>query len=448
LKDTIAAISTPRGFGGIGIIRMSGKEAKVIAEKVFSRNLEEPGRAYAGIVFDPNTREKIDTCVGIYYKAPHSYTGEDVVELQMHGGIKNLEVVLGTLLNLGSRLAERGEFTRRAFLNGKMDLLEASAVIELIEAKTDRALKIASKRLFGEASGKIDSLKEKVLNLLSVIEGSIDFPFDVENVEEEEILKRLEEIREEIQLMLSSYRIVRKIRDGVNVVIAGKPNVGKSTLLNTLLRFERAIVSETPGTTRDTVEEVIDFYGFPVKLIDTAGVRESPDKIEALGMERTLKAIEESDLVLFVFDAAETLSSEDIYLAHLTEGRERIIVLNKMDLPYLVDREELENLFKGEEIIETSALKKQGIEELERMMLEHISPVYIEDGFIADEREKGILTQILGHIEAAISISGKGGDELIAEELKEVISKLGVISGEGATEDILDEIFLRFCIGK
>lgn len=165
-------------------------------------------------------------------------------------------------------------------------------------------------------------------------------------------------------------------------------------------------------------------------------------------MERTLKAIEESDLVLFVFDAAETLSSEDIYLAHLTEGRERIIVLNKMDLPYLVDREELENLFKGEEIIETSALKKQGIEELERMMLEHISPVYIEDGFIADEREKGILTQILGHIEAAISISGKGGDELIAEELKEVISKLGVISGEGATEDILDEIFLRFCIGK
>ncbi|OIP13715.1 MAG: tRNA uridine-5-carboxymethylaminomethyl(34) synthesis GTPase MnmE [Caldisericum sp. CG2_30_36_11] len=448
MSDTIAAISTPRGFGGIGIIRISGNDALRIAQSILSVKISEPNTVYTGYVFDPETSDKIDTCIVLFFKAPHSYTGEDVVELQMHGGIKNLDLILGFILAKGVRLAEKGEFTKRAFINGKMDLLEAASVIELIEAKTDKALKLASKKLFGIFSEKIINFKKKVLSLLSHIEGVIDFPFDVKLMTSEEITKLIKELIEETQKYLSSYKTGKMIENGARVVIAGKPNVGKSTLLNVLLKFDRAIVSEIPGTTRDTVEEVIDFFGVPVRLIDTAGLLETGDVIELLGAERTVRAIEESDLVLFVFDASETLSLEDQRLAELTESKERIIVVNKTDLPVELDIVKLKEIFKNDKIMEISALKRQGVEELENKILEHILPSDFESAFVTTEREKEIFENILSHLNGSLALGGSGNDELIAEELRDIISELGSLTGEEVGEDVLQTIFSRFCIGK
>ncbi len=448
MNDTIAAISTPRGFGGIGVIRISGNDALSIAQNIFSAKIKEPNAVYTGYILNPETKEGIDSCIALFFKSPHSYTGEDVVELQMHGGIKNLELVLGFVLAKGARLAEKGEFTKRAFINGKMDLLEAASVIELIEAKTDKALKLASKKLFGVFSEKIVNLKGKVLELLSHIEGAIDFPFDVEPVSGNEMRVSIMELMEEIQQYLSSYKTGKIVENGAKVVIAGKPNVGKSTLLNVLLKFDRAIVSEIPGTTRDTVEEMIDFFGVPVRLIDTAGLTDTGDKIELMGKEKTIRAIDESNLVLFIFDASEELSSEDQYLAEITKGKNRIIVLNKTDLPVKVDIGKLAEIFDGEEIMEISALKRQGIEELEHKILEHILPIDFESVYITTEREKEIFERILLHLKGSLTLIDKGNDELIAEELRGLVSELGSLTGEEVSEDIINTIFSRFCIGK
>ena len=448
MNDTIVAISTPRGFGGIGVVRLSGSSALSIAQKIFSKKIKHPRKAYFGYIFDVNTKERIDTAIAIYFKAPHSYTGEDVVELQMHGGIKNLDVTVKLLIGLGARLAERGEFTRRAFLNGKMDLVESEAVIELIQAKTEKAMKVASKRLFGGVSSEIFKIKKQILSVLSEIEGSIDFPLDVDQVNPNEIKDKLENISKEIEKLLSTYRAGKSIEQGVKVVIAGKTNVGKSTLLNALLKFDRAIVSETPGTTRDTVEEEIDFFGVPVRFIDTAGIRETTDKVEALGKKRSLKAIEQADIVLFMFDASEELKDDDIELAKLTEGKERIIVLNKTDLPVKLKKEDLNKLFVNENIVEISALKKKGIEMLEKAIYNKIIPDYVETPLITTETEKNSLHNALLHLKEAEKIVGKGMDELVSEELKETLDSLGVITGENVSTDILNTIFSRFCIGK
>ncbi|MBP8613172.1 MAG: tRNA uridine-5-carboxymethylaminomethyl(34) synthesis GTPase MnmE, partial [Candidatus Atribacteria bacterium] len=321
MKDTIVAISTPRGFGGIGIVRLSGNEALTIAQKILSKKIAKPRYALYGAVFDPITKAEIDTAVVTYYKAPHSYTGEDVVEISMHGGIKNLEMVLNLLISLGARMAEKGEFTRRAVLNGKMDIFEANAVVELIEAKTEKAVLLSSKRLFGELSEDVENIRNKILTVNSQIEASIDFPFDVEEVDKNTVRDTLESISSEIKKLLISYNESRVVLDGVRVTIVGKPNVGKSTLLNALLKFDRAIVSEIPGTTRDTVEETVDFYGIPMKIIDTAGIRDSNDALEKLGIERSKRAVETSDLILFVFDASTPLDDTDLELLDFTNGK-------------------------------------------------------------------------------------------------------------------------------
>ena len=448
MNDTIVAISTPYGFGGIGVVRLSGPAALSISQQIFSRKIEKPNYAYVGYVFDPQSGEKIDSAVAIYFKAPHSYTGEDVVELQMHGGIKNLEYVVSLALKRGARLAERGEFTKRAFLNGKMDLIEAEAVLELIEAKTDKALKVASSRLFGAVTNRINGIKNKILSVISSVEGPIDFPFDVEPPSDKELEKKILSLKKEIKSLLDTYKSGKRIESGVKVAITGKPNVGKSTLLNALLKFDRAIVSDIPGTTRDTIEETIDFFGVPVRLVDTAGVRETSDKIEKIGKERTLKAIEESDIVLFLFDASDEITDEDRMLEKLTEGKDRIIVLNKTDLPPKIDISTLKGLFKNEEIVQISALKKAGIEKLEQTMLKRIAPIGEESALITTEREKQSLEDALKHIERAKQMIGRGMDELIVEELKDAIFSIGLISGEEAPSEILNTIFSRFCIGK
>ncbi len=448
MNDTIVAISTPKGFGGIGVVRLSGPTTFFIGQKVFSAAVEKPRTVYSGYIFNPDTKERIDTGIAIYFKAPHSYTGEDVFELQMHGGVKNLELVVKVLIQLGARLAERGEFTKRAFLNGKLDLIEAEAIIELIEAKTEKALGVASGRLFGGISDKIFEIKKRLLYTISAIEGAIDFPFDVETLNADELEKQINGVLNLVKSLLSTYKAGKRIEGGVKVVIAGRANVGKSTLLNALLKFDRAIVSEIPGTTRDTVEEMIDFFGIPVRLIDTAGVRETKDVIEALGKERSVKAIREGDIILFMFDASEMLTAEDRKFAKLTDGKDRIIVLNKTDLPAKLTIKELKNLFNNEDIIQISALKKKGIEVLEQIIYNKILPQEIESSLITTEREKNCLEDAVRHLEKAKELVGSGGDELVSEELKETITLLGILTGEEVSTEILDTIFSRFCIGK
>lgn len=445
MKDTIAAISTPRGFGGIGVVRISGPAALEISNKVFSKKIEEPNHVYIGSVIDTEINAPLDTCVAIFFKSPNSYTGEDVVELQMHGGIKNLEMVLKSILGLGARAAERGEFTKRAVLNGKMDLIQAQAVIELIEAKTEKALELSSKRLFGELSRDFLKLREKIIGILSQVEASVDFPFDVEPLDSRIVKAEISELISGIQKILSLYSTGRKLQNGFSIVISGKPNVGKSTLLNALLHYERAIVSEVPGTTRDTIEEMIDFEGIPVRIIDTAGFREVHDNLEKIGIERTLKAINESDLVLFVFDASEEMSKEDRNLIELTNGKKRLIVVNKTDLPQKLDMNSVKKLFPNEEIVEISALLQQGIRELESLIYIKIVGEELDSPMITTEREKNILESVLGHLNSALDVSE---DSLIIEELREAVEDMGALSSPNTSEEILKQIFEHFCIGK
>jgi tRNA modification GTPase len=448
-EDTIVAISTPRGIGGIGVVRISGPSALFITQKIFSKEIKEPNYAYVGFVFDPKTQKRIDTAVATYFKAPHSYTGEDICELSMHGGIVNLEAILKITIQFGERIAQRGEFTKRALLNGKMDLIEANSVIELIEAKTDKALKVASSKLFGELSESVNEFRKNVVELISIIEAPIDFPFDADATPEEVVLVNLEHLKSKALQFLSTYKAGKAFESGANVVIIGKPNVGKSTLLNSLLKFDRAIVSEIPGTTRDTIEEVIDFYGVPIRLIDTAGYRSSAGSIESLGIERTRKAIQEADLVLFVFDAGDEISQEDTILIHLTEGKDRIIVLNKGDVTKVTTSEILEHFFKGEEIVEISALYKKGIDELEKIIYKKIVPNEFDTPLITSEREKSIFEEIVSHIGEAIKIKKDShNDELVAEELKSALENISDLFGSSVSDEVLNTIFSKFCIGK
>ncbi len=445
MKDTIAAISTPRGFGGIGVVRISGPAALEISNKIFSKKIENPNHVYVGSVIDIETNAPLDTCIAIFFKSPNSYTGEDVVELQMHGGIKNLEMVLKSILGYGARAAERGEFTKRAVLNGRIDLIQAQAVIELIEAKTEKALELSSKRLFGELSRDFLKLREKIISVLSQVEASVDFPFDVEQLDSKIVKEEILEVISGIQKILSSYSMGRKLQNGFSIVISGKPNVGKSTLLNALLHYERAIVSEVPGTTRDTIEEMIDFEGVPVRIIDTAGFREVHDNLEKIGIERTLKAINESDLVLFVFDASEEMSEDDRNLINLTNGKNRLLVINKTDLPQKLDMKSIRKLFPNEEIIEISALLQQGIRELENLIYKRIVGEELDSPMITTEREKNILESVLGHLNGALDVSE---DSLVIEELREAVEDMGTLSSPSTSEEILNQIFERFCIGK
>ena len=448
MKDTIAAISTPRGFGGIGIVRLSGNEALTIAQKIFSKKIAKPRFALYGAVFDPTTKAQIDTAVVTYYRAPHSYTGEDIVEISMHGGIKNLEMVLNLLISLGARMAERGEFTRRAVLNGKMDIFEANAVVELIEAKTEKAVLLSSKRLFGGLSEEVANIRSRILTVNSQIEASIDFPFDVEEVDKNTVKDTLGTIVNDIKKLLSSYKESRVVFDGVRVAIVGKPNVGKSTLLNALLKFDRAIVSEIPGTTRDTVEETIDFYGIPMKIIDTAGIRDSNDTLEKLGIDRSKRAIEASDLILFVFDASTPLDDTDLELLDFTSGKQRIVIVNKTDLPKAFSEEELKKVIKGEKVIEISALLKEGIDKVEDEIKNRLINIDFDSVFVTNKVEFDILNNALSHIVAGLELLQTGTLDLVTEELRDAIEILGSVSGEALSSEILDTIFSRFCIGK
>jgi tRNA modification GTPase len=453
-KDTIAAISTPVGEGGIGIVRVSGGDADVIAERIFRRKGSGglvSHRFYYGEIFDRDGDEALDEAMVVLMRAPRSYTREDVLEIQCHGGYLMVRRVLELVLRSGARLAEPGEFTRRAFLNGRIDLLQAEAVIDLIRGKTEAALTLAQHQREGILSGRIAEAREGILNSLALIEAYIDFP------EEDIILPELREIESAvrgsltcIEGLLAGFDEGRVIRDGVSVLIAGKPNVGKSSLMNTLLREKRAIVTSVPGTTRDIIEEVVNIKGLPVTLLDTAGIRETEDEIEQEGMRLTLEKIPLADLILLVVDGSRPLDNEDELILQAVGGRTYILVQNKSDLQPVA---ELPEDLSAAGVVRISARNGNGIDELR----EAIFSLFIQGG-VLDGREFSALSQvrhkdalerarrhILNFLQA---VQGESALEFVALDLRDALGALGEVTGETTPDEILDQIFSRFCIGK
>lgn len=449
--ETIAAISTPPGVGGIGIIRISGDNALNVAKRIFkAKNKSEikPFTIRFGYVVDEN-QNALDQVLVSYFKSPKSYTGEDVIEINCHGGNVSTREILELVLKNGARLAEPGEFTKRAFLNGKLDLTQAEAVIELINSKSDKESKASYKQLEGLLGAKIKEIKQGIIDLLVDIEANIDYPeYDIEEVRRERIYNVLSTNVSKLETLEKSFESGKILRDGVSTVIIGKPNVGKSSLLNRLVKEDRAIVTEIAGTTRDTIEEYITIRGIPLKLVDTAGIHETDDIVESIGVNKSKKAIDESELVLLMLDATRELSKEDEELLEATKNKNRIILINKID----ADKKINKDMFKNDKIIEMSTKTLTGIEELEETIEEmfNISELNMENEIvITNVRHKNLIHKAAEEIKNAI-ISIKNGlpIDMLSIDLQEALQNLGEITGESISEEVVKGIFAKFCVGK
>ncbi|MDU4834734.1 MAG: tRNA uridine-5-carboxymethylaminomethyl(34) synthesis GTPase MnmE, partial [Enterococcus faecium] len=370
--DTIAAISTPPGEGAISIVRLSGDQAVQLADKVYQsgnkRLSEVPSHTiHYGHIVDPKSNQLVDEVMVSVMRAPKTFTREDVVEINCHGGIVVVNQILQLLLREGARLAEPGEFTKRAFLNGRVDLSQAEAVMDLIRAKTDKAMGLALNQLDGNLSALIRSLRQEILETLAQVEVNIDYPEydDVEELTTKLLLEKAQMIQQRIQALLATSKQGKVLREGLSTAIIGRPNVGKSSLLNHLLREEKAIVTDIAGTTRDVIEEYVNVRGVPLKLIDTAGIRETEDVVERIGVERSRKALAEADLILLVLNQSEPLTAEDEQLLEATSGLKRIILLNKTDLPAQLEQEKLKKLIENEPVFSISVAKNDGLDRLE-----------------------------------------------------------------------------------
>ena len=449
--ETIAAISTPPGVGGIGIIRISGDNALNVAKRIFkAKNKSEikPFTIRFGYVVDEN-QNALDQVLVSYFKSPKSYTGEDVIEINCHGGNVSTREILEHVLKNGARLAEPGEFTKRAFLNGKLDLTQAEAVIELINSKSDKESKASYKQLEGLLGAKIKEIKQGIIDLLVDIEANIDYPeYDIEEVRRERIYNVLSTNVSKLETLEKSFESGKILRDGVSTVIIGKPNVGKSSLLNRLVKEDRAIVTEIAGTTRDTIEEYITIRGIPLKLVDTAGIHETDDIVESIGVNKSKKAIDESELVLLMLDATRELSKEDEELLEATKNKNRIILINKID----ADKKINKDMFKNDKIIEMSTKTLTGIEELEETIEEmfNISELNMENEIvITNVRHKNLIHKAAEEIKNAI-ISIKNGlpIDMLSIDLQEALQNLGEITGESISEEVVKGIFAKFCVGK
>lgn len=456
--DTIASISTPIGEGGIGIIRVSGPSSIDIVSKVFKRkDGKNPPfksfRIYYGFIRELKSNESVDEVIVAVMKAPHSYTREDVVEIHCHGGIIALNKILNEVLKSGARLAEPGEFTKRAFLNGRLNLAEAEAVIDIIRAKTESSMKVAFSQLSGGLSSIIEGMRDKLIQWLAHLEAEIDFPEDeVPPFSRETLAENLKSLKKEIKGLLSSADSGRIFREGIHIAIIGRPNVGKSSILNALLGEARAIVTDVPGTTRDTIEEWYNLKGVPLKVIDTAGLRESSDPVEKMGVKKTREALYGADILLFVMDASSHLKKEDIDIFKDIEGKKCIFILNKKDLPSRIEIETLKELIPEGKWVGTSAIASKGIKELQNAILEVIfhgkvdSP---EGCFVSNLRHKKSLEKGLKYIEEVEKSMKKAlPSDFLTIDLKGSLESLGEITGGNITEDVIDRIFSSFCIGK
>ncbi|MGH2104422.1 tRNA uridine-5-carboxymethylaminomethyl(34) synthesis GTPase MnmE [Aerococcus urinaeequi] len=457
--DTIAAISSAPGEGAIGIVRLSGDDALAIADKVYKLgqkklSTQDSHTIHYGHIVDPKDGQEIDEVMVSVMREPKTFTREDIVEINTHGGIVATNRVLELVLREGATLAEPGEFTKRAFINGRIDLTQAEAVMDLIRAKTDRSMDLAVKQLDGKLSNLIENLRQDILNTLAQVEVNIDYP-EYDDVEEM-TLKLLGEkttiIKNRIDGLLSTAKQGKILRDGISTAIVGRPNVGKSSLLNALLREEKAIVTDIEGTTRDTVEEYINIRGVPLKLVDTAGIRDTEDVVERIGVERSKKALMEAELVLLLLNQSEALTAGDRELLALTQDHKRIIIMNKIDLPNQLLKEYLLEWVEEDEIIATSMMTQEGIDALEEKIADYFFSGQSGEKdatYVSNARHIALLekaSQSLDEVNNGIDM-GMPVD-LIQIDFTRAWEILGEIIGENAPDELLTQLFSQFCLGK
>lgn len=458
MEDTITAIATAPGESGIGIIRISGEKAIQILKDIFisyskkTQQLENRKLTYGHIV-DKDKNETIDEVLVAYMKGPNTYTREDVVEINCHGGMISVRKILELILNKGARLAEKGEFTKRAFLNGRIDLSQAEAVIDMITAKTDKGFDVALNQLEGYLSQHIRKIRHSLLEIIAHVTVNIDYPDeDIEEITYENLYQSVKSITSDIDNLIKTADTGKIIREGLSTVIIGKPNVGKSSLLNALLRESRAIVTEIPGTTRDVIEEMININGIPLKIVDTAGIRETTDIVEKIGVEKTKEFFNSGDLIIFILNAAEELTEDDYQIMELLKNRKAILLLNKIDLPVKINIDEIKRILPDKTIINTSIKNEKGIKELEDTIsnMVYIGEVKQEDSvMITNVRHKNLLEKSNKYLFDAIEmIERKEALDFVEVDLRNAWESLGEIIGETIAEDIINEIFSRFCLGK
>lgn len=454
--DTITAISTALGEGGIAIVRVSGENAINIVDTRFKSkrrlvNAESHTINYG--YFTDLSGNVIDEVLISIMRAPKTYTTEDIVEVNCHGGMIAARKILDVLLESGTRLAEPGEFTKRAFLNGRIDLAQAEAVIDLIRSKTDKAMSVAMKQVEGSLSRKIKDLRHTLLEILAHIEVTIDYPeHDVESVTHDFLLDSSVKVKQEIEKLLNTSNEGKILREGISTTIIGRPNVGKSSLLNALIRENRAIVTEIPGTTRDIIEEYINIRGIPLKLIDTAGIRETDDFVEKIGVERSRKALEDADLVLLVFNYNEGLSDDDLQLIKLVKDLAVIVVINKTDLPQVLEIDTIKENLKNASFIYTSVKEDKGIDDLEENIRDLFFQGKVLSGdinYVSNARHIDLLKKSKASIDDAIvSIDEWLPIDIIAIDIKNTWEHLGEIIGDAISDDLTNQIFSQFCVGK
>ena len=455
-EDTIAAIATPPGEGGIAVIRISGADAENIATKIFARAQGKNGRLashrlYHGEIHEPQSNCMVDDVLLTIMRKPRSYTGEDVVEIHCHGGAFLSRKILGLALSQGARQAEPGEFTKRAFLNGKMDLSQAEAVLDLIRARTDKAAALALTQARGELSKWVHGLREELLDILVQVEAAIDFPEEeIELLKRPDVIQKIGNLRSEILDIISSYEWGRLFREGARVCICGRPNVGKSSLLNALLGQERVIVTPVPGTTRDVIEEAINLDGLPVVLWDTAGLRETDDQIEQMGVNLSRQYLEKADALIVVLDGSTKLTQDDKVLLRNVEAKKVLIAVNKNDLPQTLSPEDLSRFSDSRTIVRVSAKSGEGINVLQKKLRDLVIDCEREPAMVLTNlRHRNALLRGETALRHAETTLGEGyAAEFVAVDLNETRDALGEIIGTVSDENILERIFNNFCIGK
>jgi tRNA modification GTPase len=457
-EDTITAIATPFGESGIGIVRISGSLAEPIAKRLFKPKKDQSyflsHHFHYGEIIDPQNGKPIDEVLIVLMKSPKTYTREDIVEIQCHGGYFILQKVLELVLREGARMAQPGEFTKRAFLNGRIDLTQAEAVIDLIRAKTIASLEIANQQLRGWLCREMTRLKERLIEHLSLIEAHIDFPEEeIAPISLEKMKQELEAEIQKLEEWLASHEEGRIFREGISCAIIGKTNAGKSSLLNVLLKEERAIVTPIPGTTRDVIEEVLNIYGIPVRLMDTAGLRKAKNFIEQEGMRRARERVADSDFVLLMLDGSRPLDTDDMEIFEEVKRKKKVVILNKNDLPLNISLEEVKRRFQEDPVVSISCLRNEGIDDLKRAIYSSLihrdvraTPEHL---ILANVRHKTALAQVKDNLSNAVRGWEEGTSlEFIAFEIRSALEALGEVVGETTTEEVLNRIFEQFCIGK
>ena len=456
MDDTIAAVATAYGEGGIGIVRISGEKSLEILKDIFEFHGTDEiisRRMTYGKIVDKENNQTIDEVLAVYMKGPETYTAEDVVEINCNGSMVSLRKTLALVLRKGARMAEPGEFTKRAFLNGRIDLSQAEAVIDVVKAKTDKSFDVALSQLEGGLSSRIYEIRQKLLDLLVDITVNIDYPDeDIEELTYENLEMNIKLIGDMIEKLLSTASSGRMIREGIRVAIVGKPNVGKSSLMNSLLRETRAIVTEIPGTTRDTIEETLSIRNIPVYLIDTAGIRETSDKVERLGIEKSKEAFNNADFIIFILDGSDEISGEDKEIIEYLKSRKALVLLNKKDLQQKINVEDIIKLLPDSQVIETSLINGEGIEEIENAIEE-----LVYGGEIT--QKESLMVNNVRHIEllkksrdslhdASVMTANREALDFIEIDVRNAYDFTGEIIGESVNDDIINEVFARFCLGK